>query len=56
MRDIKSLFKHLKGFLVEERLQLFYVVLGTESEQIHMGFWLNIIINFLINDTMTSTD
>lgn len=56
MRDIKSLFKHLKAFLVKERLQLFYVVLGTESEPIHMGFWLNIIMNFLINDTMTSTD
>lgn len=51
MRDIKSLFKHLKDFLVEERLQLFYVVLGTESEPIHMGFWLNVIMNFLMNDT-----
>lgn len=54
MRDIKSFFKHLKGFLVEEGLQLFYVVLGTE--QIHMRFWLNIIMSFLMNDTMISTD
>lgn len=50
MRDIKSFFKHLKGFLVEEGLQLFYVVLGIEP--IHVGFWLNIIMSFLMNDTI----
>ena len=40
---------------MEERLELFYVDLGAESEPIHVEFWLNMRMNFLMNKTVVST-
>lgn len=52
MRHIKSFFKHLKGYLVEEGLESFYIVLGAELEPNYVEFWLNMRMNFLMNKTV----
>lgn len=52
MRNLKSFFRHLKGYLVEEGLELFYIVLGAELEPIYMEFQLTMRMNFLMNKTM----
>lgn len=55
MRDLKSFFRHLKGCLVEEGLELFSIVLGAELEPIYVEFWLNMRTNFLMNKTVASS-
>ena len=52
---MKLFFNHLKVYLAEEGLKLFYAVLGAELNPSHVELWLHMKMNFLTNKTVAST-
>lgn len=55
VRDMKLFFNHLKVYLAEEVLKLFYAVLGAELNPSPVELWLHMKMNFLMNKTVAST-
>lgn len=52
---MKLFFNHLKIYLAEEGLKLFYAVLGAELNPSPVELWLHMKMNFLMNKTVAST-